>query len=341
MAAHGQSSMVQVDRAALELMVGKEKGRQYGLSSDRITIGRSEENDIVLSTEGISRFHALIERRPDGHWWIIDNQSKNGVQVNGSRVESHSLSAGDLIEIGAYQFRFLKAAQSSDLQGEPGHSESSAALYEFNTPLQPRRNLRPWIYGFVIALLLGFYFMSQDQEADSTKMNAKKSGPENKLARDFDVEKEPKMEFDEKPTEVVGKEDPVLTKAEKDISSIDWNNMSTKEAEQFFKKGQREYLSGNLSRAIDSFRTTLTIQRNHEQAEVYLKRSIRDTELRAKQHMNMAVSYYNSLQYQRAIYHFREVINLMMHRPTEAIVVEAEKYIAICRKRLQAAELFP
>ena len=48
-----------------------------------------------------------------------------------------------------------------------------------------------------------------------------------------------------------------------------------------------------------------------------------------------------SLQYQRAIFHFTEVIGLMQHRPGEPIVSESERYISLSKRRLQAAELFP
>jgi hypothetical protein len=57
--------------------------------------------------------------------------------------------------------------------------------------------------------------------------------------------------------------------------------------------------------------------------------------------MEIGVKYFESLQYQRAIYHFNEVVALLAHRPAEALVKEAEKYIDQCRRRLQAAELFP
>ena len=53
------------------------------------------------------------------------------------------------------------------------------------------------------------------------------------------------------------------------------------------------------------------------------------------------MKYFESLQYQRSIYHFTEVIALMAHKPSEPIVHEAEKYIDQAKRRLEAAELFP
>ena len=53
------------------------------LDKDEITIGRSNENDIVLPFINVSRRHAVLFRNEDG--WIIRNESKeNGILVNDS-----------------------------------------------------------------------------------------------------------------------------------------------------------------------------------------------------------------------------------------------------------------
>src|SRR5262245_8626038 len=64
--------------AFIEQVAGREKGRQFDLNGSRITIGRSDDNDIVIATEAVSRYHAVMEKLEGGGWMVKDNQSKNG-----------------------------------------------------------------------------------------------------------------------------------------------------------------------------------------------------------------------------------------------------------------------
>jgi pSer/pThr/pTyr-binding forkhead associated (FHA) protein len=90
----------------IELLIGKGKGKIYELSRDRLSIGRSEESDILFPSDAVSRIHALLSK-DSGGWTIRDNQSKNGIQVNGSRTDNQRLSSGDLVQVGDFVFRFV------------------------------------------------------------------------------------------------------------------------------------------------------------------------------------------------------------------------------------------
>src|SRR3954452_11881153 len=70
------------------------------------TIGRAEHNDITASDRGMSATHAVL--RGDGdHYVVVDMGSRNGVFVNGERVErSHELQHKDELQIGATRIRF-------------------------------------------------------------------------------------------------------------------------------------------------------------------------------------------------------------------------------------------
>lgn len=69
-----------------------------------ITIGREPGNTIVLTSTQVSRRHARIVQ--DGNQFIvIDQQSGNGVLLNGQRVEQAALSNGDTIQIGPATIR--------------------------------------------------------------------------------------------------------------------------------------------------------------------------------------------------------------------------------------------
>jgi pSer/pThr/pTyr-binding forkhead associated (FHA) protein len=71
----------------------------------RTRIGRGSDNEIVLDTKHISRYHAVLLAGPV-NTSIEDLNSTNGVFVNGKRVTRQVLSTGDKVTIGKSQFRF-------------------------------------------------------------------------------------------------------------------------------------------------------------------------------------------------------------------------------------------
>ncbi|MEM8684314.1 MAG: FHA domain-containing protein [Pseudomonadota bacterium] len=76
---------------------------QFPLFKGRVTIGRTQVNDIQLTADYISRRHAVIVTDGDVAR-IIDWGSRNGVRVNGARVTEHFLNSGDRVTIGTFDF---------------------------------------------------------------------------------------------------------------------------------------------------------------------------------------------------------------------------------------------
>ena len=82
-----------------------EQELRFPLFKKRLTIGRTEENDIQLKESYVSRNHAVVVTEGD-QTRVIDWGSKNGVYVNSKRVKEHFLSNGDLMMIGNTRFRY-------------------------------------------------------------------------------------------------------------------------------------------------------------------------------------------------------------------------------------------
>ncbi len=82
---------------------------RYELSQPSTTIGRAENNDVVLEDMRVSRHHVRIDLK-DEQWVIIDFQSTNGTTVNGEKIRSHSLRDGDRIHIGGATLVFVPVA---------------------------------------------------------------------------------------------------------------------------------------------------------------------------------------------------------------------------------------
>jgi hypothetical protein len=71
----------------------------------RTRIGRGADNELVIDTKHVSRYHAVLLAGPV-HTSIEDLNSTNGVFVNGRRVARQVLKDGDRVTIGRTQFRF-------------------------------------------------------------------------------------------------------------------------------------------------------------------------------------------------------------------------------------------
>ncbi|RME02396.1 MAG: FHA domain-containing protein [Planctomycetota bacterium] len=68
-----------------------------------ITLGRTDNNDIVLKLPYISKFHAYFLKLPDGRYAISDAESFNKTMVNDQELKPHEkrqLEFGDRITIG-------------------------------------------------------------------------------------------------------------------------------------------------------------------------------------------------------------------------------------------------
>jgi len=78
---------------------------RFPLFKERLTIGRTEDNDIQLKAAYVSRRHAVIQTE-DETTRITDWGSKNGLHVNSKKTSEHNLKHGDIITIGNARFRF-------------------------------------------------------------------------------------------------------------------------------------------------------------------------------------------------------------------------------------------
>ncbi len=72
--------------------------------TDRLTIGRSPDNDIKLDGLQISNHHAALVRSND-EVFIEDLKSTNGVYLNGRRISKERVKPEDSVQIGAFLIR--------------------------------------------------------------------------------------------------------------------------------------------------------------------------------------------------------------------------------------------
>ena len=78
-------------------------GTQIPITHWENVIGRSKSSDVTIHFPTISRNHAVLTRYDDGSWTISDAESKDGVYVNGQRVQICALEEEDVISIGGVE----------------------------------------------------------------------------------------------------------------------------------------------------------------------------------------------------------------------------------------------
>jgi pSer/pThr/pTyr-binding forkhead associated (FHA) protein len=87
---------------AITLKLKNKSVETYQLQKgESLTIGRRDDNDVVIDDPSVSGHHAKIDALGD-RWVLIDLKSKNGSFVNEQLVDSHWLKDGDVIAIGGH-----------------------------------------------------------------------------------------------------------------------------------------------------------------------------------------------------------------------------------------------
>ena len=82
------------------------------LSSQHISIGRSDTCDVALPGEGLSRQHCTLSRR--GHRWMLTDTSKHGTFMGEERVTKRILGYGETFQIGPYAVSLQQATDSAE-----------------------------------------------------------------------------------------------------------------------------------------------------------------------------------------------------------------------------------
>lgn len=141
-------SVKYVPQVFLEIEEG-EHVRNVPLASGQqgeMTIGRSERSDIRLDNVKASRFHAKIKCLYDDDFLVLDNESRNGIKVNGVRVESHLLKDQDVIDISKLtQIRFHRRPKEfvffkGDVEGEAQFQKALKIAQSVSLPINPPSN---------------------------------------------------------------------------------------------------------------------------------------------------------------------------------------------------------
>jgi pSer/pThr/pTyr-binding forkhead associated (FHA) protein len=122
--------------------------QEFSLNQDSVVIGRTEDNDLMLSDPTISRHHLQIVRDTDGYL-VTDLGSTHKTRLNQTRLVAHQpqrLSDDDMISLGSFELRFCAGempnlpARSPD-QTTDQTTKTGLKLLQITTPQGTREFL--------------------------------------------------------------------------------------------------------------------------------------------------------------------------------------------------------
>ncbi len=136
-------SMVEseVPRARLETLSGSQLEEFYEVAAEGLTLGRSDQRDVVLVDVAASRLHCEIVYNA-GCYQVRDPGSANGIFINGRRVREKDLDDGDTLRIGSTEFRWVQEGSVAPStvaieEAPPEHTENFSAVIPGSNPSPP------------------------------------------------------------------------------------------------------------------------------------------------------------------------------------------------------------
>lgn len=100
-------------------------GDPVPLLKKNLLVGRRESCDIVLRFSNVSAHHCQLTVT-GGYWYVRDLKSRNGVKVNGVRVQEKRLDPGDELSVATHRYNIKYVPLEIGAIGPPPLEGTSA-----------------------------------------------------------------------------------------------------------------------------------------------------------------------------------------------------------------------
>ena len=155
--------------AVLIGMSAEVKGRNFELVKEKISIGRTATNLIVLEHPSVSGRHCTIAH-VNNRYILSDNGSTNGTRVNQQEIKEVELKPKDLVQIGSLEFMFdsevgeapppasMVKAEVEEMQGPATAPVTFSSISPFGS--RSSQNSRTWITLMILVGILAVIAMA-------------------------------------------------------------------------------------------------------------------------------------------------------------------------------------
>lgn len=103
-------------------------GDPIPLLKKSLLIGRRESCDIVLRFPNVSAHHCQLNCN-GGYWYVVDKQSRNGVRVNGAKVNEKRIDPGDVLSIATHKYDVKYSPVDNGAVGPPPDDDLAEDMF--------------------------------------------------------------------------------------------------------------------------------------------------------------------------------------------------------------------
>ena len=93
----------------------------------QLLIGRRESCDIVLRFANVSAHHCQLFIN-GGYWYVRDMKSRNGVKVNGIKVQEKRIDPGDQLAVAKHKYELMYSPSDLGAVGPPPADDMPAEI---------------------------------------------------------------------------------------------------------------------------------------------------------------------------------------------------------------------
>ena len=282
------------DKFLLEILDGPDKGAQFQLVAGEITIGRGENNDVILHDPRCSREHAVVKISTQAVL-IEDRGSSTGVIVDGQKSSRAFLSNGSKIVIGSTTFLFKKIVDYKPAAPRDPYTPSKSSSKSSDS-----KKIR--FYGIVaVVIIVGLYLFTSNP-------------PPPPPLKTPSIDEE--IELSKKRQESLIKDQLQSGKASRQYL----------DAQAAFTKGLRDFREGLFKSAVISFSATLAIYPEHPTARRYLRLAQLKLDQQVQFLMNEGTRFMEQNKYQHAKASFKNVMVLINDKDNKVYQEALEKH---------------
>ena len=249
------------EQARLKVVHGPDQGSVFVLGSAKVSVGRGNESDLMLSDLKASRKHFELENRGDGSWALRDLGSANGVVIKGAPIRSALIRSGEILTLGETVLEFVTADAGTRIMVAP--SRTLDQIRSDENALQAQRERVRALAG----KKAGAPGPAQVQPAPEAK---KKPNPMvliliATVALIYMI-----TSGDNPVSRRLKKKPPAATESATNRLSEDQFKIVKSQVDPILRIALREYNNGNLQRARQHFDEVLRLQPDHPVANRYL-----------------------------------------------------------------------
>jgi adenylate cyclase len=103
-------------------------GDPIPLLKEELLVGRRESCDIVLRFANISAHHCKLFVKA-GYWYVEDQNSRNGIKVNGMRVDEKRLDPGDILAVARHKYEVRYDPADLGAVGPPPIEDATSDVF--------------------------------------------------------------------------------------------------------------------------------------------------------------------------------------------------------------------